>query len=156
MTNSAQIAKHFRDVHFGGNWTAINLKGQLTDLSFKEANTEVKGLNSIAKLTYHIQYYYVGAMKVLEGGSLDIKDKFSFDCPSIENQADWESFLEEMWSNAEKFAKLVEQIPDDQMNEHFEDEKYGNHFRNLHGIIEHSHYHLGQIVVQKKMLRNSL
>ena len=153
MSQTSQIAKHFRDVHLGGNWTAINLKDQLSDLTYKEAMIEVEGLNSIAKLAYHIQYYYLGAIKVLEGGSLDIKDKFSFDLPEIKDQSEWDAFLAEMWNSVEKFAKLVEQIPDDKMGEHFEDKKYGNYFRNLHGIIEHSHYHLGQIVVQKKMLR---
>jgi len=32
------------------------------------------------------------------------------------------------------------------------EEKYGNYYRNFHGIIEHCHYHLGQIVLIKKML----
>ena len=31
-------------------------------------------------------------------------------------------------------------------------EKYGNYFRNLTGIIEHLHYHLGQIVLIKKLI----
>jgi len=155
MNPFIQIAKHFRDVHTGGNWTAINLKDQLSDLSFEEAFTEVPGLNSIAKLVYHIQYYYVGATKVLEGGSLDIKDKFSFDMPAFQNQSEWEAFLEQMWIDMEKFATLVEAINIEKMFDHFDDEKYGNYFRNLHGIIEHSHYHLGQIVVQKKLLRSN-
>jgi hypothetical protein len=29
-------------------------------------------------------------------------------------------------------------------------EKYGNYYRNIHGIIEHIHYHLGQIVLIEK------
>ena len=34
-------------------------------------------------------------------------------------------------------------------------EKYGNYYRNLHGVIEHAHYHLGQIALIKKMFQNS-
>jgi len=30
--------------------------------------------------------------------------------------------------------------------------KYGNYFRNIVGVIEHIHYHLGQIVLIKKIL----
>ena len=37
--------------------------------------------------------------------------------------------------------------------ETFADEKYGHYYRNLHGIIEHTHYHLGQIVLIKKLLQ---
>jgi len=27
-----QLAKHFRDVHFGGNWTSVNLKDSLAGI----------------------------------------------------------------------------------------------------------------------------
>ena len=39
MNLTAQIAKHIRDVHFGGNWTASNLKDQLAGLSWQQATT---------------------------------------------------------------------------------------------------------------------
>lgn len=49
-------------------------------------------------------------------------------------------------------AQLIEQLPDSRLEEIFSQEKYGTFHRNLFGIIEHAHYHLGQIVVIKKML----
>jgi hypothetical protein len=61
-------------------------------------------------------------------------------------------FLNETWVDAENFATLVEQLPENKLGETFTDEKYGNYYRNLHGIIEHAHYHLGQIVLIKKLL----
>ncbi len=44
----------------------------------------------------------------------------------------------------------IEQLPESKLWETFSDEKYGNYYRNIHGIIEHIHYHLGQIVLIKK------
>lgn len=29
MNDTEQIAKHLRDLHFGGNWTAVSLKDKL-------------------------------------------------------------------------------------------------------------------------------
>ena len=55
-------------------------------------------------------------------------------------------------SDAEAFAQLIEQLPDSRLDEVFIEEKYGTYFRNLNGIIEHLHYHLGQLVFLKKML----
>jgi hypothetical protein len=43
-------------------------------------------------------------------------------------------------------------LPESKLAETFSDEKYGNYYRNIHGIIEHTHYHLGQIVLIKKIL----
>lgn len=59
-----------------------------------------------------------------------------------------------MWSEAELFANLIELLPEATLWEPFTDEKYGTYYRNIQGIIEHTHYHLGQIVVIKKMLAN--
>lgn len=113
---------------------------------------QVSSVHTIATLVYHLNYFVSGVVSVLEGGSLDIKDKYSFDCPPIKSQEDWEGLLNKTWADAEKFAALVEQLPENKLWENFADEKYGNYYSNIHGIIEHIHYHLGQIVVIKKLL----
>ena len=47
------------------------------------------------------------------------------------------------------------QLSDEQLNEGFVEEQYGNYFRNILGMNEHSYYHLGQIVLLKKLIRES-
>jgi uncharacterized damage-inducible protein DinB len=152
MHLTAQIAKHFRDIHFGGNWTSVNLKDSLADVSWQQATTQVHSFNTIAKLTYHVNYYVQEVLKVLQGEALTASDKFSFDVPLIQSQADWEKLMKKTWAEAEQFASLIEQLPESKLVEVFTDEKYGNYYRNLHGIIEHTHYHLGQIILIKKIL----
>ena len=152
MNLPQQTAKHFRDVHFGGNWTSVNLKETLADVNWQQAVTKIDNFNTIAALAYHINYYVSAVLKVLQGQALAASDKFSFDLPSIQSEADWENLLQKTWTDAESFASLVEQLPVDRFNEIFVDDKYGTYFRNMHGIIEHIHYHLGQIVIIKKIL----
>jgi len=152
MNLTAQIAKHFREVHFGGNWTSSNLKDHLADVTWQQATTQVYAINPIATLVYHMNYYVSAVLKVLQGASLDAKDKYSFDHSPILSQKDWEKLLNKTWTDAENFASLVEQLPESKLWEAFSDEKYGNYYRNFHGIIEHTHYHLGQIVLIKKIL----
>jgi hypothetical protein len=152
MSTTTQIAKHFREVHFGCNWTWSNLKDNLADVSWEQATTKLDSFNTIVALTYHINYFVVAALKVLEGKELDSKDEFSFDHPPINCKEDWEKLCNKCFSDAEKFATLVEQLPESKLWEDFSDKKYGNYYRNLHGIIEHSHYHLGQIAIIKKLV----
>lgn len=152
MSLSEQIAKHFRDVHSGGNWTTSNLKDQLADVTWQQATIQIHGLNTIATLTYHIHYFVHEVMKVLKGGALEAHDKFSFDHPPINCQEDWDNFRERVWADATEFAELLEQLPDDTFFKDFTDSKYGNYYRNIAGITEHTHYHLGQIAVIKKIL----
>lgn len=147
---TAQIAKHFRDVHFGGNWTASCLKDNLAGLSWEQATAKPEGLNSIAALVFHINYYVSAVLKVLEGGALDAHDKYSFDLPPVRSREDWEQLVAKTLDEAEKMAGLIEKLPEARLWEDFTDKKYGNYYRNLHGMIEHTHYHLGQIALIRK------
>ncbi|MBK9336008.1 MAG: DUF1572 domain-containing protein [Lewinellaceae bacterium] len=152
MALTAQIAKHLREVYFGGNWTSSNLKDSLAGVTWQQATTQVYAFNTIATLVFHLTYYVRAVSKVLQGEALDAKDKYSFDHPPILSREDWEAFLDKTWMDAENFARLIEQLPDNRLLEDFTDNKYGNYYRNLHGIIEHIHYHLGQIVLIKKIV----
>ncbi|TGD82511.1 DinB family protein [Hymenobacter wooponensis] len=152
MTLSASIAQHLRAVFFGGNWTSVNLKDSVADLDWQQATTQLYSLNTIAGLVYHIGYYVDAIAGVLRGGTLAAKDKYSFDAPAITSQADWHHLLEKVWHDAEHLAALVEQLPDSQLQQLFVQPKYGTYHRNLHGLIEHTHYHLGQIVLLRKLL----
>lgn len=152
MKLTDQIARQLRDVHFGGNWTASNLKEKLTDVTWQQATKPVDTFHTIAALVYHMNYFVSATLKVLQGGPLDAKEKFSFDHPSIASQEDWERLLQKTWTDAENLARAIEQMPESQLWEDFLDEKYGNYYRCIHGPIEHCHYHLGQISLIKKML----
>ena len=156
MKVTEQIAKHLRDVYVGGNWTASNLRDQLADVTWEQATTRVYGFHTIAALVYHMDYFVAATLKVMQGGPLDAKDKFSFDHPPIVSHQDWESLLEKTWSDAENLALAIEQMPESQLWEHFVDEKWGNFYRCLHGPIEHCHYHLGQIAMLKTMLATDM
>jgi len=153
MKNTAEIANRFREIILNGTWVAnTNYKNQLENLDFKIAVSPIQKLNTISVLAQHIHYYISGINTVLKGGTLDIKDKFSFDFPAINSQQEWKTFLNKFWNDTEEFAKLVEQMPDEKLNEIFVDEKYGTYKRNIDAMIEHSYYHLGQIVLLKKLL----
>ncbi len=156
MQQSTQIANRFREVILHGMWVAnTNFQDQTSDLRWEQATTKIGSLNTIAALTFHINYYIKGVLNVFEGGALEIRDKYSFDAPPIESQEDWERLRKNMWANAEKIARLIESIPDQQLEEIFVDEKYGTYRRNINAMIEHSYYHLGQISLIKKIILTS-
>jgi len=150
---SAHLSKHLREVFFGGNWTSVNLRDSLANVTWQQAVTKLHSLNTILALVYHINYYITAVTKVLQGEPLNASDKFSFDHPVVDSEQDWQNLLDKTSRDAETFAGLVEQLPDSKLWENFEDGKYGNYYRNIQGIIEHTHYHLGQIVLIKKLLQ---
>ncbi|OYW20322.1 MAG: hypothetical protein B7Z54_01475 [Sphingobacteriales bacterium 12-47-4] len=119
MTTCQQLAKHLREVHFGKNWTWVNMKDSLAGLSWKQATQKVADFNTIAVLVNHCTYYVRIQQKVLA------------------------------------LAKLIEQMPESQLNEIFREKKYSTYHRNLMGMIEHTHYHLGQMVLLRKWIESN-
>lgn len=153
MKSTTEIANRFREVILNGTWIAnTNFKDQLENLDWKIAVNPIQDLNTIAALAQHIHYYINGINQVFKGGTLDIKDKFSFNFPPIHSQEQWNNFLTKFWNDAETFASFVEQMPDENLDAVFVDAKYGTYKRNIEAMIEHSYYHLGQIVLIKKQL----
>jgi uncharacterized damage-inducible protein DinB len=152
MTIPQQLAKHFRDVHFGGNWTVSSLRDQLKDLSWEQAAKKVEGFNSILALVFHMSYYTPVLSNVLRGKPLEGHDKHSWETPVLNSQQEWEKLLVKIWEEAETAAKLIEDLPEEKLGEDFADGKYGTWLRNIQGTTEHLHYHLGQIVILKKLV----
>ena len=153
MKKTDQIANRFQEVILNGTWVAnTNYKEQLSNLNWEIATTKFKSLNTIADLAQHIHYYISGINNVFKGGTLDIKDKFSFDFNLINSQIGWKAFLLRFWKDSEEFAYLIKQMSDEKLKQVFVDEKYGTYQRNIDAMIEHSYYHLGQIVLIKKII----
>ncbi len=152
QTICSQIAKQVRDAHTGGNWTGVSLKQGLEGITWQQATSKVENCNTIAVLVFHINYYMHALLNVLKGTPLNTSDKYSFDLPPITSQVQWEQLISKVFAEAEEAAGLIEQLPESKLTETFVLEKYGTYYRNLAGMLEHLHYHLGQITLIKKLL----
>ena len=153
MKKSQELANRLREVILSGTWIAnTNFKKQLENLDWKVAVTQVQSFNTIALLAQHVHYYIRGIIQLYETGTLEIRDKFSFDFPPIESAEQWEAFLEMFWKDAEQLAQHVEKMSEEELQGDFVDAKYGTYQRNIDGMIEHSYYHLGQISLVKKAI----
>ena len=153
MNSSIYLANRLREVLTEGKWvTGTNVKAQLIDLNWKDATESVNGLNSIALLTFHLHYYIEGVTKVFEGGPLEIRDAHSFDAPPIQSEEDWNALTQRFCTDAETLIQLVEEMPENRLMENFAGEKYGSIQRNIDAMIEHCYYHLGQMLIIKKLI----
>ena len=155
MTSRSQIiSNRLKEVLLDGTWIAnTNYKTQITSVNWQQATEKIGNLNTIADLTYHINYYLSGLLSAFETGKLEISDKYSFDLPPISSQANWDKLVSDFLNNAQQFVNRVEQLDDNILDQLFIDKKYGTLQRNIEGVIEHSYYHLGQVVLLKKLSR---
>ena len=151
MPTSKQLAEHVHQVYFGGNWAEVNIKDTVESISYELATKKMANFNTILALTYHIHYFTSVQLKVLQRGVLEGKDSESYNHPNIASQLEWEAFLKTIWEDAERFTTLLAQLPNNKLEAPFIDEKYSTYARNILGLLEHTHYHLGQIVILKKL-----
>lgn len=156
MHRNQLLAQRLREVFLDGKWIAnTNYREQISDVSWKDATVKIHDLNSIALLTFHINYYLEGLIQVFNGGPLEISDKYSFDMPAIDTEKEWNELKDRFLKNAATFSNKVTALDDTILDQSFVDEKYGTYLRNIEAVIEHSYYHLGQLVLIKKMILNT-
>lgn len=156
MKRNKTLADRLREVLLDGYWIAnTNYKKQIQSVTWEEATQKIGTLNTIAALTFHINYYLAGLLNAFEKGKLEISDKYSFDLPPIQSASEWDQMVTEFLTNAEKFVATVAQMDDTLLDKPFIDEKYGTFLRNIEGVIEHSYYHLGQVSLINKMIQES-
>lgn len=157
MNQSQAISEKFQQLFLEKDWvTETSFKSQLSDLSWEDAITKIEDFNTIAALTFHINYYLGGILSVLKGGDLEIRDRYSFDLPAIQSQEEWQGMLDKLWEDVAAFVEAVVELPEAQLEAVFVKELYGTYRRNIEAMLGHSYYHLGQIVLIKKMLVSKL
>lgn len=148
----ASLASRFREVLLDGKWIAnTNFRQELDGLDWQVAVAQIGQCNTIALLAQHVHYYIAGILQVMQGGTLDIRDQYSFDFAPILSQSAWDTFLDQLWQDAGAFADFVDAMTSQQLEDGFVMEQYGTWERNIDAMIEHAYYHLGQIVLLKRL-----
>lgn len=156
MSKSKNLANRLQEVLLNGKWIAnTNIQEQLSKTNFEQANYKIGDHNSIAELTFHINYYVGGVLNVFNGGDLNISDKYSFEMGRIASESDWQKLIESFKTNAQLIVEKVSIFPENRWDELFVKEIYGTYERNIEGLIEHSYYHFGQISLLLKLINNT-
>jgi DinB superfamily len=146
-------ARHIREIHFGNNWSDSAMQEVLKDVTWQQAiATPIPSVHSIAVLVYHTNFYLNYVHKSIREGVYKFDHDDSFKVTPIESEADWQALLQQSWDDAEAFAQTVEKLSDN-LNLFKVVPPFQNSFyKNIQGIIEHNHYHLGQIALLKKLV----
>jgi uncharacterized damage-inducible protein DinB len=150
------IAQHIIEVFEGGNWTDVNFRDTLRDINCKDATTVTRAsYNTIAALMYHTTFYNEIVLKRLQGINPAISEKNGFDLPPIKSEDDWRNLKQRCFQSAHELGETVKNLPEEKLSE-LTITGHSTHYKTLHGVAEHAHYHLGQIVILKKLIKNEI
>lgn len=102
--------------------------------------------HSIIELVAHMTAWRVFVTERLVGNiNFDVSEEMNF--PDIKS---WQKAVDELVASQKKLIAALEKFSDDRLGEVVPNRSY-KFFTMLHGIVHHDLYHLGQIVLIKKM-----
>lgn len=148
------IAQHISEVFEGNNWTEVDIRQTLHDVTFTEATTVTPASpNTIAALVFHLDFYNQVIMSRLNGIDPVIDERNGMNVPALENEEQWQQLQKKAFDSTAALAAMVKDFPEERLQEPTV-KGLNTYYKTLHGIAEHSHYHLGQMVLLKNLIRS--
>ena len=152
MSIAPLVAQHVTEV-VHGNWTDIFLGDVIADITYEEAVTRPPGItNSIAMLLYHIGFYNDVVRMRIEGEKPAVGADNGF-AIEINNDTDWQRLKANALASFTKLADAAKGLSDEELLR--QPAEGSTFYKNLHGVAEHGHYPMGEIMLLKKIIRHS-
>lgn len=153
MNIQTQIAQHLLQVTEGDNWTDVNIADIIKDISVEEATHRTEASpNTIASLIHHLSYWNRIMIQRINGIKPDIPESNGFDVPHLRTDQDWGNLKADYFASVQELADAILKVDEARLEQPIV-EGYSSVYKNLQGTVEHVHYHLGQIVILKKLVR---
>jgi hypothetical protein len=147
-----KIDQLFDEIADGNNWTGINAQHALLDISAEKAVRRLNHLHlNIAELLAHITCWNKVMTARLDNQNFQPSKEEDFPVIDHLNAEEWEDKKLEFFRTIHLLRGRLENNKDEILKEPMF-EGASDAYRNLHGQVGHLHYHLGQIVLLKKLL----
>jgi len=153
MNIAEHIARHLRDVYAGQNWTEVNLQDTLEDITYEEASQLTPAsVNTIAGLVHHLAFWNRVMAQRMAGIRVEIPESNGYDNSPLLEAGQWQHLKKECFQTGEALAHVISVLPTARLEQEILP-GYPTAYKSLQGCVEHVHYHLGQIVLLKQLIR---
>jgi uncharacterized damage-inducible protein DinB len=148
MNEPQRLAEELRLLFEGPSWLGPSIDLLLSDLSRDDVNRKpLAGLHSIWELVLHIELWLrVARLRLTADSPLDPTDDESWPKPV----GTWQETLVSLREERVNLQNAIAQFPVDRLEHAAPAAEPQTFYVLLHGVIEHSAYHAGQIAILKK------
>lgn len=152
MSEPARIADQIRRAARGAAWHGPPLAEVLDDVTAAEAaQRPVAGAHSIWELVGHLVTWTNTVRLRLGGLAVEPDEADNFPEPEAATPAAWSAACDAVLEAHETLAAAVEALSDDRLEARVPGQSYTAYVM-VHGAIQHTLYHVGQIAVLKRAL----
>ena len=153
MKITSLIAQHLTDVHEGNNWTDVNIADTLKDVTADEAMMVTKASpNTIASLLHHITFWNRLMIKRMRGVNVLVDEHNGYNVPPLQTEDDWQQQQIDNNLSAHELAASMAGFDESKLFEPLLKDG-SSAYKNFQGTVEHVHYHLGQMLILKKLIK---
>jgi hypothetical protein len=151
-TECHRIADQLRRAFTGAAWHGPALRDLLNGVTAEQANARpLNAAHSIWELALHIEVWARAALETVRGAPLPKIYGTEKDWLKVSDttNAAWAEAVATLFRTAESLAQAIEGFTDARLQETVPGRKYDFYYL-LHGVVQHSLYHGGQIALLKK------
>jgi uncharacterized damage-inducible protein DinB len=152
MTEPARIADQIRRATHGGAWHGPSLAEALGGLSAAEAAAHpIPHAHSIWEIVGHLQTWARAVQRRFEGDHAEPTEAENFPEVAEASPAAWEAAQRAVLSAHDALSQAVLRRPDRSLDDMVPGRTYSAYVM-LHGAVQHTLYHTGQILILRRAL----
>ena len=156
MSETARIRNQFERAFNGEAWHGPSVLALLDGVTAAQAAAHpIPGAHSIWELTLHIAAWEDACRRRLEGDPAQLSDDENFPPITDTSEAAWETAKQKLTDVHNSLLDVITATDDSRLDQpiisHTET-TFSTAYVTLHGGVQHSLYHAGQIAVLKKAI----
>jgi len=139
----------------GEAWHGPSLMSTLEGLSAEDASRHaIRGAHSVWELVHHLGSWNAIVLHRLRGEDIEVTAERDWPPVWDVSEASWQRAVENLAESYQRLRNFAASIEDDQLDR--KDQKTSgastSRYVVLHGLIQHTLYHAGQIAILRKAL----
>lgn len=154
MTEAHRITSLFEKLYNGKPWLDINMVSTLKSIHAKQAQKRVlKNCNTIWEITAHVIAWRQNVLQRVNGEVITTPNHNYIEEVKDTSEAAWENTLRDLDVSQKQWVDFLKTSSDNSLKLIYTPNNM-TYYEHIHGIIQHDAYHLGQIMLLKKLLSN--
>lgn len=153
MKENEKIQKLFNELHNGEPWLDVTLTGMLKGINASRASAKpLENIHSIWEIIVHITFWRINLSRKLTGEKTVREDEpKDWDPIKDTSESAWRQTLECFDESIKLLSEILANIPPEKFDDIYTPNNT-TYWELLYGTLEHDAYHLGQIVLLRKLV----
>ena len=152
MLESKRISNLYQSIYNGNPWLEVNLANTLNDVTAEQAYRKINpNLNTIWEIVNHLIQWRRNILRRVQGETITTPDHNYFVPVLDPSEVAWHQSLQNLAKSQDQWNTFLTYFDDGDFEKIYINNNL-TYYEHIHGIIQHDVYHLGQIVLLKKLL----